>query len=459
MSVVGRWHYKAGVSNLKRPATIDEDVIATKWRAWAQSKLAESVVLITDPGKSEAKLAAMIANTPIGKDRGDYMGHVVILYDTSLSCEAVTAPHLRSAPYRKEHASKLMNAIMSCRKDPEGVCKMTSGDLLVFHDAGKSGNAEHLNKLLVKDKGRFGLVAKAENMMKLQINIYLSEDTLKQRRALTRGVGSLKQLTTLHLYHHANTTIPERGRTEYPGTNLGSVLGPVVYEDWSDSWKLSLNQKRSLYGEHRQAVGGRSDGTEPGDDDDADDDEDCRAAQDDPPVFSQPLVGAGRGHGARQGSAMEPAFWFQFPEKFYMEIISSFWAKKIIDLTPGSGCAAMGALHKQVGYLGLCFNDDHRRLLTDHLIDKVLQLARDERHAMYQPDYQKWWLEQGETTAKKQKVSPLEAAKAEVEAKAKAVAKAGKKVGSTGTEEQLPEPPAKKEATGSLASLLAGITE
>ena len=310
------------------------------------------------------------------------------------------------------------------------------------------------------------MVAKAENMMKLQINIYLSEETLKQRRALTRGVGSLKQLTALHLYHHANTIIPERARTEYPGSNLGSVLGPVAYEEWGDSWKLSLNQKRSIYGEHRAAVGGRSDGTEPGDDADADDDDD-RVAHDDPPVFSQPLVGAGRGHGARPGSAVEPAFWFQFPEKFYMELISSFWAKKIIDLTPGSGCAAMGALNKQVGYLGVCFNDDHRRLLTEHLVDKVLQLARDDRHAMYQPDYQKWWLEQGENAAKKQKVAPMEGSpKAQVEPVA--MPKDGK-AGKTVTEEELPVPPTKpgppakpavpvkKEATGSLASLLASI--
>ena len=146
---------------LKRSATVvdnSDDQMAAKWRAWAQSKLSESVVLITDPGKSEAKLAALVANTSIGKGRGDYAGHVLILYDTTLNCESVTAPHLRSAPFRKDHVSMVANAIMATRKDPEGTCKLAPGDLFVFHDSGRAGHAEYVNKLLVKDKGRCGMV-------------------------------------------------------------------------------------------------------------------------------------------------------------------------------------------------------------------------------------------------------------------------------------------------------------
>ena len=71
---------------------------------------------------------------------------------------------------------------------------------------------------MVHNMALYKVLGQLNMPMKLQINIYLSEDTLKQRRALTRGVGSLKQLTTLHLYHHASTTIPERARTEYPGS-------------------------------------------------------------------------------------------------------------------------------------------------------------------------------------------------------------------------------------------------
>ena len=361
-----------------------------QWRAVAQTKLAECVVLIVDPGKSEAKLAALIGSTSIGKERGNCLGHVLIHYDTSLNCEGVTAPHLRSAPFRNDHISKFVHAITSCRKDPDGICKLAPGDVFVFHDAGKPSNSEYVNKLMVREKGRFGVVAKSENMQRLQVNILLSEETLKLRRALTRGVGSLKQLTTLNIYHNSSSVLPEKKRVSYPGTNLGSVLGPVDYDTWEDAWKLTLDGKKALYGEHRKQVGGRSDGTEAGDDDD-DTGADADLEQAECPTFQQPLVGAGRGHGGRPGGSVEPAFWFQFPEIFYRELYSSYFARKVIDVTPGSGVAALAALFLQLGYLGICFSEDHRRLLTENLVDKVLVMMRTENHPLYRPDFQKWW--------------------------------------------------------------------
>ena len=220
--------------------------------------------------------------------------------------------------------------------------------------------------LPLEDKGRFSLVAKAENMAKFPVHVHISEECLKARRALRRGVASLKQLTNLHFFHNALTIIPERNRIHYVGTNLGSVVGPVHYEDWASSWKLSLDTKKGLYGDNRKPVGGRSDGDAGGE---SDEDEEMVDAQDDVrPKFETPIVGAGRGSGHnRVGQVVEPVFWHQFPTNFYKDLMASYWAKSVIDLTPGGGLAAQAAMEMQIGYTGMVFTEEHRSLLVDRL--------------------------------------------------------------------------------------------
>ena len=126
-----------------------------------------------------------------------------------------------------------------------------------------------------------------------------------------------------------------------------------------------------MWGENRKAVGGRSDGTEIGDDDDDNDDDDDGADHDsEKPKFTTPVVGGGRGSGSqRAGQSVEPVFWHQLPTKFYKDLFVSYWGKTIIDLTAGGGLAAQAALELQLGYTGFAFTDEHRQLLTDRLTD------------------------------------------------------------------------------------------
>ena len=65
--------------------------------------------------------------------------------------------------------------------------KLANGDVFLFHDAGKPATIEAVHKALVRDRGRFAVVAKSENLAKLVVHVCLAEESLKQRRALTRG--------------------------------------------------------------------------------------------------------------------------------------------------------------------------------------------------------------------------------------------------------------------------------
>ena len=133
--------------------TVVDDETTDQWRSFASKKAGETVVLLTDPGKSEAAIAALIESSTLGMVAGDGSGHCIILYDSALSGEAITAPHIRSAPFRKEHFNKLANGVMAARRKITGetVCKLPQGDVFVFHDAGKPTTAELVSKTFIKD--------------------------------------------------------------------------------------------------------------------------------------------------------------------------------------------------------------------------------------------------------------------------------------------------------------------
>ena len=104
------------------------------------------------------------------------------MYDSSLSGESITAPHLRTAPFRKDHFFKLANAVMTARFKAlrDSGSKLANGDVFLFHDAGKPSTIDAVHKALIRDKGRFAVVAKSENLAKFIVHVCLAEESLKQ---------------------------------------------------------------------------------------------------------------------------------------------------------------------------------------------------------------------------------------------------------------------------------------
>jgi len=188
---------------------------------------------------------------------------------------------------------------------------------------------------------------------------------------------------------NAQTIIPEQKRVHYPGTNLGNALTDVAYESWDTTWKLDLDDKKALYMENRVGVGGRSDGSVPGENDDGDDvvseGEFPKA-----PTFNAPVIGGGRGSGHRPRTQVEPTFWFQFPVCYFVEMLKGYFAKQVIDLTPGAGRCALAAMQCNMCYVGICFNESHRVHLMAHITDEVKNRMREEGHPLYDYGYARW---------------------------------------------------------------------
>lgn len=65
-----------------------------------------------------------------------------------------------------------------------------------------------------EDEGFVGLC-------KRKIVLFKSEESLRKKRALTRGTASLQQVEGLHVLSSASLSLPERPGKHYGGTNKG----------------------------------------------------------------------------------------------------------------------------------------------------------------------------------------------------------------------------------------------
>ena len=85
------------------------------------------------------KLSALATSTPDG-------GTTLIWVDCNLSGETITAPSLRKPPLNKELVTKLINAILTARKDSDWEAKGTlpAGDVWMCLDAGSAARFEGL---------------------------------------------------------------------------------------------------------------------------------------------------------------------------------------------------------------------------------------------------------------------------------------------------------------------------
>ena len=116
-----------------------------------------------------------------------------------------------------------------------------------------------MSSVFTKDDGKSRIPHDKKSMF-----LHHDEESVRSRKILTRGMGTLQQLEFMHVFSKDPLDIPEVKRPLYPGTNQGTSIGPVVLERFEDmDWQMTLEDKRRLYGSHRVAVGGPSEDTGP----------------------------------------------------------------------------------------------------------------------------------------------------------------------------------------------------
>ena len=244
----------------------------------------------------------------MGKATGDASGVVIIHFDVKLSGESITAPRLRIAPFQERVYSQMVGCILEARnQSASSTPGLNVGDAVVLVDGGRPGNLKAMKKPWLPEAQDGGdddavVVAGEEDaadgaeagdgttpkVITTSMHLFMDEASLRLRRKLTRGTMSLRQVEGMHVMTHGCLSLPERPGKHYPGTNRGTVLGPIVFTSVENDWQLTVKQKREVYTRRfRIAVGGRNPGGEA-----------------DP----------------RKDSDVEPVFHWSFPAPFYEDL-------------------------------------------------------------------------------------------------------------------------------------------
>ena len=75
-----------------------------------------------------------------------------------------------------------------------------------------------------------------------------------------------------------------------------------------------------------------------------------------------------------------PLFWSEWkPISLYSRWMADCHATEVVDMTPGSGAAAVGAIYQGIPYLGICESEAHKDWLQSHLLLTFMALAVDKK--------------------------------------------------------------------------------
>ena len=82
-------------------------------------------------------------------------------------------------------------------------------------------------------------------------------------------------------------------------------------------------------------------------------------------------------------NSIEVAFFHAWPEQSYAELIHSFRLNGALDLTAGSGHAAIASIKAKKTYVGLCLSDAHKDLLEEWLQWRIFNEMQDSNSSLH----------------------------------------------------------------------------
>lgn len=365
-------HSAVDKETLETLDTLDTDT-RQQWTDAASRLVRQHCHIVVNPG-SASDLEKLIMASELGKSPGDNASLVLIHFDVKLNGEAITAPHLRVPPLQDSAYLKLVNSLLTARNPDGGQKTINPGEVVAILDGGRHGNARLLvnawkpqgGPLLhtaVADDAPMDVdggedvddaEAKTAGVGKRKVYIVKSEESLRGRRVHTKGTASLQQVEEMHLLTASSLILPEREGKHYSGTNKGTVLGPVLLPLPEEEWKMTVKDKRTLYGKrNRIAVGGRTPG--------------------------QSEVQR------RSDTDIEPVFWWTMGQEFYEELFHRYFIRHVIDLTPGAGIMAEASIRNRLTYFAIAFTELHASELVKRIELAALRAMRTEGTGVYNP--------------------------------------------------------------------------
>lgn len=172
---------------------------------------------------------------------------------------------------------------------------------------------------------------------------YTEESVTQNRRRhkFQSGLARVNQTEWVHIVSDSRICLPSRKRLHFAGSTVGDIITGVEVPAVATEWHMPWGSKKEYYGKKMLvAVGGKTE----------------VAAEDKQAV-------------AKTSSTMVPVAYHLMPDKYYDEMIHTFFAKCVIDLTPESGKFGWCCLKNKTGYVAITTGEPMSIALRGHWVD------------------------------------------------------------------------------------------
>jgi hypothetical protein len=176
----------------------------------------------------------------------------------------------------------------------------------------------------------------------------------------------MDQTEKLYIFCDSISSVPDRPRKFYPGTNRGRSWGFLALDPIDALWHVPLDKKQAALGEAMRPCGGSGQGRRRRDEEDEDDGAVLLTEE----VEERQL----------KPNNLVPRTWHGLPRLFYEELLHVNQCQGVLDFTPGDGLMAIVALQMKPGpmYCGWCHTEEHAQMLRARLTDEVLKCMQQE---------------------------------------------------------------------------------
>ena len=223
---------------------------------------------------------------------------VIVYLDSKCCGEASSQPHVRFPTFSKDRMKKLIQGFLKARNQSE-----PSNEVLVMALDGKRDLLSMMAACMVNTDGDLW-----QEKSRATFTIVYDEDSVAAQKVRTRSLINLTEL--LHVWSTTSLEkhVDKRNRKHYRGSTFSTVIGPVAVPPVEERWRLPKDAKTNLLGPlGKSLVGGK-------------------VEADPAPEFADGLI---------------PVSWHSMEGRFYEELLHSFKAKKILDLSCLDECLGL----------------------------------------------------------------------------------------------------------------------
>lgn len=357
------------------------------WDSYAGQLVRQYVKLIGEPS-SASGVAKEVLDSVLAPDYKGEPGKSLILITLEVDnlFESTVRPWDRKAPPNQAVIGKLLQGVLTARggvANEDGL-RIAPGDedVVVLCDGGRENLKSvlsvprlALSEIVSSVPEVWGVVVNVAPLRLAQFTekktmpaahlreliVGLNEDSARERKQRMRSNQPI-QLTHRALLisnKSIDGMIPDKKYTTFSGSTRGNLLTLLHMPSYESMWQLPVDQKVAIYN--------HKDGSR---------------------LVSPGAVDASAEKPAPTGD--EVVFFGSLPQAFWVEVLSSYCARGVLDCSAGSGEVCKAALTLRKPCVSFTLSDAHKALLMDHLVGWMLEAMCDRKGTFYNQAYDTW---------------------------------------------------------------------